>query len=94
MTDPSDLPSARSAPDKQDDAAEYQKRLDRLTEIFRDIAIHAQEQAQTRCPYKDKHNYCTAKFGCRNQRKNPQPDGLRLCGGDDKIDYRKAWETS
>lgn len=82
----------RGAPDERDAAAEYQKRLDRLTEIFRDIAVHAQEQAQTRCPYKDKHNQCTAKFGCRNQRKNPQPGGPRLCGGDDKIDYRPAWE--
>ena len=35
----------------------------------------------------------TAKFGCRNQRKPLANGGPRQCGGDDKIDYRSAWET-
>ena len=33
------------------------------------------------------------KFGCRNQRKPPTKGDLLLCGGDDRIDYRSAWET-
>ena len=37
---------------------------------------------------------CTAQFGCRNQRKPRDPGELRVCGGDDKIDYRSAWETA
>ncbi len=30
-----------------------------------------------RCPYKDRLDHCTAKFGCRNQRKPDEPGGLR-----------------
>src|SRR5262245_4529949 len=74
-------------------AEEYQVRLDRLTEIFRDIVVHADAQSVTRCPYKNRRDECTAKFGCRNQRKPAVAGGLRLCGGDDKIDYRGAWEV-
>ena len=47
-----------------------------------------------RCPYKNRFDQCTAQFGCRNQRR---PDGageLRVCGGDDQLDYRSAWETA
>lgn len=78
---------------KRIDPVEYRQRMDRLTEIFRDIVVHAESQSLTRCPYKDAQGQCTAKFGCRNQRKNPVAGGPRLCGGDDKIDYRGAWEV-
>ena len=72
---------------------ELQKRLDRITEIFSDIVAHADVQTVDRCPYKNRFNECTAAFGCRNQRK-PRPGGERfMCGGDDKLDYRSAWET-
>ena len=72
---------------------EYQKRLDKITELFSSMVTHADEQSMYRCPYKNRFDQCTAKFGCRNQRKPPVKGDLLLCGGDDKIDYRSAWET-
>ncbi len=79
--------------DQKIDPAEYQKRLDKLTSMFSDMVVHADELSQQRCPYKNRHDECTAKFGCRNQRTPRTPGGLKLCGGDDKLDYRNAWET-
>ena len=75
------------------DKKEYQKRLDKITEIFEGMVLHADEQSTYRCPYKNRFDQCTAKFGCRNQRKPPVEGDLLLCGGDDRIDYRSAWET-
>ena len=72
---------------------EYQKRLDRITDIFSDMARHADKQSQERCPYKNRFNQCTAQFGCRNQRKAPEEGALMMCVGDDKLDYRPAWDT-
>ena len=66
------------------------------------IADHANTQATWRCPYKDRHDRCTAAFGCRNQRRPAAGDPRFepgagkprfLCAGDDKLDYRSAWET-
>lgn len=74
------------------DPEEIRKRLDRIAGIYTGIAIHAQELSVMRCPYKDRHDCCTAQFGCRNKRKRAgQPP---LCVGDDKLNYRGAWETS
>lgn len=56
------------------------------------IALAA-EQATHRCPYRDRLDRCTARFGCRNQLRPNDPGGLRVCGGDDKLDFRAAWET-
>ncbi len=78
------------------DKTEYQKRLDKITQIFEGLVVHADEQATYRCPYKNREDRCTAKFGCRNQRKvagENRSDSLLLCVGDDKLDYRSAWET-
>lgn len=84
------------------DADAWQERLDRLSSVLATIADHADAQAQWRCPYKDRHDRCTAAFGCRNQRRPPAgdprfehgPDRPRfLCAGDDRLDYRSAWET-
>ena len=75
------------------DKEEYQKRLDKITELFSSMTVHADEQSTYRCPYKNKEDRCTAKFGCRNQRKPDNSQGLLICGGDDKLDYRQAWET-
>ena len=77
---------------KKIDKKEYEKRLNKITEIFEDLVVHADEQATYRCPYKNRFDQCTAKFGCRNQRKINEGTGL-LCIGDDKLDYRNAWET-
>ncbi len=76
---------------KKIDKAEYEKRLNRITEIFEGLVTHADVQATYRCPYKNRRDHCTAKFGCRNQRKIDEGTGL-LCVGDDKLDYRSAWE--
>ena len=75
------------------DKKEYQRRLDKITELFSSMAFHADEQSTYRCPYKNKEDQCTAKFGCRNQRKPNNSRGILICGGDDKLDYRQAWET-
>ena len=76
------------------DRAEYQKRLDQLSEILNGIAQHAAEVSTSRCPYKDRLDRCTAKFGCRNKRKPLAPGELPVCASDDKLDYRKAWHTA
>ncbi len=73
------------------DKVEYEKRLNKITAIFEELVVHADEQATYRCPYKNRKNHCTAKFGCRNQRRIAEGTGL-LCVGDDKLDYRHAWE--
>ncbi len=75
------------------DPHEYEKRLNQLTEILTDMVVHADVVSTRRCPYKNRLNQCTAQFGCRNKRKPETPGGLPICGGDDKLDYRKAWET-
>ena len=76
---------------KKIDKTEYEKRLNKITEIFEELVVHADEQSTYRCPYKNRFDHCTAKFGCRNQRKIDEGTGL-LCVGDDKLDYRSAWE--
>ena len=75
------------------DPNEYQKRLDKLTSMLGDMVRHADVQAQSRCPYKNRHDGCTAQFGCRNQRKSQEKEDALLCVGDDKLDYRSAWES-
>lgn len=75
------------------DPAAWQQRLDRVSELFGSMIETATEQATHRCPYKNRFDQCTAQFGCRNQRKPRNPGELMVCGGDDKLDYRSAWET-
>ncbi|MBT5060088.1 MAG: hypothetical protein HOM68_26335 [Gemmatimonadetes bacterium] len=74
------------------DPREVQKRFDRLTSILGDIASHADSQAAERCPYRDRHDQCTAKFHCRNQTPTEASD-MQHCGHDGRFDYRSAWET-
>jgi hypothetical protein len=73
--------------------AEWQQRLDRISDLLGSMIETATEQATYRCPYKNRLDQCTAQFGCRNQRKPRNEGELKVCGGDDKIDYRGAWET-
>jgi hypothetical protein len=75
------------------DRGQYQKRLDELSEILTGIAAHASEVSRCRCPYKNKLNECTARFGCRNKRKPIQLGSLPVCAGDDQLNYRNFWET-
>jgi hypothetical protein len=76
------------------DPAAYQASLDRVSEIFSTMMVTVDDLSGKRCPYKNRFDQCTAGFGCRNQRKPRNPGELRVCGGDDKIDYRSAWESS
>ena len=75
------------------DPAEYQKRLDRMEQIFAGITGHADVQATYRCPYKNRFDQCTALFGCRNQRQPRQTGELLVCGSDEQLDYRDAWDS-
>lgn len=75
------------------DAVAVAASFDRLSAILADMMATVEEVSRSRCPYKNRHGRCTAQFGCRNQRRPTEPGGLRVCGGDDKLDYRSAWET-
>ena len=70
----------------------YKKALEMLAEIMEPMSDIAMAQSKFRCPYKNKNDRCTAKFGCRNQRKQ-EAGKLMLCVADDKLDYRSFWET-
>jgi hypothetical protein len=74
------------------DKEEIQERLDQITELFAAIVTHANQQSTWRCPYKNRFDHCTAQFGCRNKRKPGKPAELPVCAGDDKLNYRSAWE--
>ena len=82
-----------SAEPEKIDPAEYQKRIDRISSIFSDIVEQSDVQSTKRCPYRNRFDQCTAKFGCQNQRRPKVKVELLQCGGDDKIDYRSAWEA-
>jgi hypothetical protein len=71
---------------------ELQERLDRINELLGTMIDTVGELSTKRCPYKNRLDECTASFGCRNQIRSKQPDVAVMCGGDDKLDYRPAWE--
>lgn len=75
------------------DREEYKKRLDRITELFSGMVAHADAVSQTRCPYRDRHDHCTAKFRCRNQARPETAGDATVCLHDGRFDYRTAWET-
>ena len=72
---------------------EYQQRLDRITGLFADMVSHADEQSRHRCPYRNRHDECTAKIRCRNQLSARSEGALLLCGHDGSFDYRDAWDS-
>ncbi len=73
--------------------AAFQERLDRLAAIFTDIVAHAEVSSRTRCPYRDRHDLCTALFRCRNQIAQADDEETLACGHDGTFDYRTAWEA-
>ena len=75
------------------DADAYQERLDRIAAIFTDLVAHAEVSSRTRCPYRDRHDLCTALFRCRNQLATPGAADELTCGHDGTFDYRTAWEA-
>ena len=86
-----------------DDGADQQPNLDveaarasmnRMANIFADIAKHAEVSTQGRCPYKNAQSHCTAKFGCDNQHFTKNPLDPPICTArDGDLDYRSAWHT-
>ena len=66
--------------------------LSRLWDIYKDMGTVANQVSTWRCPYKDRHDRCTAGFGCRNQQRTGVAGELPLCTGSDNLDYRNAWE--
>ena len=75
------------------DKAAYQKRLDRITEIFADMVTHADVSARHRCPYRNRFDQCTAEFKCRAQRPPKATGEPAQCGHDGRFDYRSAWQS-
>ncbi len=75
------------------DKAAYQQRLDRITEIFSEMVVHADESSRHRCPYRNRFDQCTAEFSCRNQRPPNSADEPAQCAHDGRFDYRSAWEA-
>ena len=71
----------------------YKKSLEMLAQIMEPMNDVAMEQSKFRCPYRNKDDGCTAKFGCRNQRK-PKVNDLFGCNqkNNDNLDYRSFWE--
>lgn len=76
------------------DPASVEASFERLSAIFTEMMVTVEDLSSLRCPYRDRLDRCTAKFGCRNQRRATDEGDLRMCGGDDKLDYRSAWETT
>jgi len=79
--------------DQPVDKARYEESMKRLYEIFSGISEATDQLSKWRCPYKNASSRCTAKFDCRNQYITPIPNDLPVCSGNDKIDYRSAWQV-
>lgn len=75
------------------DTRAFRQRLDRIEEIFSDLVAHAEVSSRTRCPYRNRHDLCTALFRCRNQRTTADDSDEFSCGHDGTFDYRTAWEA-
>ena len=79
-------------PSKPIDEKELRERLDRIGEIFGEMVAHADTQARTRCPYRNRLDRCTAHISCRSQLATGD-GGPPACTHDGSFDYRLAWET-
>ncbi len=75
------------------DRARYRASIARLEGIYRDMSASAVAVSKWRCPYKDVHDRCTARFSCRNQSFVDGPDKPALCTGSDDLTYQDAWEA-
>ena len=85
--------SRRAADREKPNRADYQARLDKISSIFADMVKHADAVSMTRCPYKNRFDACTAQFGCRYQKREPESE-MVACTSDDKLDYRTAWDKN
>ncbi len=83
----------QSADQPKVDVEAARKSMERMANIFSDIARHAEESTLSRCPYKDARSRCTAKFGCTNQHFTQNPIDPPVCTArDGDLDYRSAWQ--
>lgn len=89
----SDLPGSLRSQAAPADKERLKASLSHLWEIYQQIAQVADEVSTRRCPYKNRDDRCTARFGCRNQSRTGVSGELPICIGSDKLDYRNAWET-
>ncbi len=80
-------------PNQRVDRERYRRSVARLQTIMRGINDTANRVSASRCPYKNAQDRCTAKFGCRNQNRAVPAGELYICAGDDKLDYRSAWDV-
>jgi hypothetical protein len=64
----------------------YRGRLDELSAILESIMETFEDLRTKRCPYRDKHDRCTAKFVCRNRHEPPVEGERMFCGVDEQID--------
>ena len=85
-------PDARKPGIRKPDEAALRERLDRIGEIFGQMVGHAEVQALTRCPYRDRRDLCTAHIRCRSQLR-PEGGGPPVCTHDGTFDYRLAWDS-
>ena len=71
----------------------YKKSIAKLESIMAPMNEAAMRQAQFRCPYRNKDDRCTAKFGCRNQSK-PKVNDMLGCDqkNNDTLNYKSYWE--
>jgi uncharacterized 2Fe-2S/4Fe-4S cluster protein (DUF4445 family) len=79
--------------DERIDSEAVEERRRRLTRIFAGMVEHAKVQCLVRCPYRDRRDLCTARFGCRNQGPRDAATSLPVCECDGQLDYRGAWEV-
>ena len=91
MTDRSDGIEFSEGPKPGPTREDYQIRLDRITALFSGMVRHAEKVSLTRCPYKNRFDQCTARFGCRFQDRSTEVDTIP-CVSDDSLEYRSAWE--
>lgn len=80
-------------PDRPVDPAAVQASFDRLSSIFAEMMATIVDTSTRRCLYRDRTDRCTAKFACRNQRRDRNGGEGRACGGDDRLVHRSARET-
>lgn len=91
MTEETSTTQKDYAPLSKVDRERLKASMDRLFDIYREIGEVATQVSTWRCPYKDRNDRCTAKFGCRHQARDADHE-LPLCTGSDKLNYRDAWE--
>ena len=77
------------------DTPSPEERFDGMSAVFSEIVIRAEELSRTRCPYRDRHDLCTALFQCSHQAPTADADpGDLSCRHDGSSEYRSAWMSS